>query len=365
MTVTWEPTTDQILDLDGVRRRTDGFRFELCDRDYNPSGELHPDRAQSVPSVENDTTNSTSRRLRGLKLLPDEAADVNVVRDRLRVYQVLQNGVEFRLGSFLWADASHPVRSWGNEQHSELVDPSYILGQPSSRPYGWSRGAGPLGVIMIFLASRAGFGIADIAVIGPEASRSLAEPMSWEPGATWTQMLTDLGNLCGFAPPWFDRDGRMHLDQPPDPDLDQPTVTYDGAGARIVADSIVRSSDLLMAPNDFAVFDSGTDRLRVGRYQLPASAPHSFANRGFRVGLVESVQGLESQAQADKAARNLARTRSVSFEWLAFASTADPRHDTYDVVEALGARWLETSWSLELRSGGSMAHTLRRTSYDL
>ena len=77
------------------------------------------------------------------------------------------------------------------------------------------------------------------------------------------------------------------------------------------------------------------------------------------------MQGLATQAQANKGAVNLARTRSVAFEWLTFTSTADPRHDTWDVVEAFGKRWLETSWSLELRSGGPMAHTMRRVSYAL
>jgi hypothetical protein len=216
---------------------------------------------------------------------------------------------------------------------------------------------------MFFLIFRAGFELADVAVLGDEAGRGLAEPMSWQPGTTWLQMLTDLCDVVGFASPWFDRDGRMHVDQAPDPAIAPPTVDGYGEGTRVVADSIVRSNDLLKAPNDFAVFESGTSALRVGRFQLPASAPHSFANRGFRVGLTESTQGIETQDQADKAAFNLARSRSVAYEWLAFSSTADPRHDTWDVVEAFGQTWLETSWSQELRSGGLMQHTMRQTTY--
>jgi len=104
--------------------------------------------------------------------------------------------------------------------------------------------------------------------------------------------------------------------------------------------------------------------LRVGRYQLPANAPNSFARRGFRIGHVESSQGMETQAQADKAAANMARSADV-FEYLAFSSTLDPRHDTYDVVDAYGLRWLETAWTMELRSGGAMAHTLKRVNYDV
>jgi hypothetical protein len=176
-------------------------------------------------------------------------------------------------------------------------------------------------------------------------------------------MIVDLSNKVAFAPPWFDRHGLFHWQTPPSPMVDPPTVPAYEAGGRMVADSILRSNDIVAAPNDFATVDSGTDRLRIGRYQLPADAPHSYANRGFRIGMVETSQGFESQAQADRAAFIMARQRGRAHEVLTFTSTADPRHDTYDIVPALSETWLEMSWSLECRSGGPMQHTLRRVSY--
>ena len=169
---------------------------------------------------------------------------------------------------------SRPLRSWGNQYDAELVDLTYVLDQQSTQALGWGRNTLITNIIFAILG-RAAFTLDDVAVVGEEAKRNLAEPMVWQPGTTWLQMLTDLGNIVGFAAPWFDRNGLIHHDQPPDPDIAIPTVpSYDSA-PRIVADSIVPSDDLLSAPNDFAVFDSGTDRLRVGRYQLPAGAPHS------------------------------------------------------------------------------------------
>jgi hypothetical protein len=364
MATVWAPTADEILDLDGVHRRADRFRFELCDRDLRPIGDVHPDREASVPVVENDTANNTSRRLGGFRLLPDEAADVNVISDRLRVYMILQDGTEYRLGTFLWADANRPQRSWGQQHDADLVDLTYVLDQQATQAFGWERGAS-IALVIYFLLFRAGFEFDDVHVLGDEARRHLSAPMSWQPGTTWLQMLTDLGNLIGFATPWFNRDGKLHFDQAPDPDLDTPTVPEYGPAGRVVADSIVYSDDLIAAPNDFAVFDSATEQIRTGRYQIPAQAPHSFANRGFRIGLVESVQGISTQAQANKAAINLARSRAVAYEWLSFTSTLDPRHETWDVVPAFGQRWLETSWGMTLRSGGAMTHNMRRVSYGL
>jgi hypothetical protein len=359
----WVPTTDDILNLNGVLRRADRFKFVLCDRNLDPIGELHPS-SESTPSIDNDTSSQSSRRLRGLRLLPSEQAAVNVLTDRLRVYMVLQNGEEFLLGTFLWGDESRPLRSWGEEQHSELVDLSYILNQPTTRVFGWGRGA-LINLIIYFLIFRAGFKFDDIKVIGSESQRNLQEPLSWQPGARWFDMLTDLGNLVGFAPPWFDRYGLLHFDNAPDPQIAEPTVPDYEAGGRVVRDSIVHTSDLIKAPNEFAVFDSGTSSLKTGRYVIPSSAPHSYANRGYHVGLVESVQGMATQAQANNAAKNLARSKSLAYEWLNFQSTADPRHETYDIVDAFGQRWLETAWSLELKSGGTMSHTLRRVEYEV
>jgi hypothetical protein len=362
-TTTWVPTTDQILNLEGVRHRIDRFRFELCDRELRPIGELHPDLSEATPSIQNDTSDNTSRRLSGMKLTADEVADVNTLTDRLRVYMTLQNDEEYRLGTFLWADDSRPERSWGAEKNSELVDFSYILNQPAANSYGWGKNA-TISLVIFFLMFRAGFSMEDIAVVGDEANRGMVDVKAWEPGATWLQMLADVGSLIGFASPWFDRDGRVHFDQPPNPDTDQITIPAYDADTRVIADSIVFSDDMLAAPNVFTVYDSGTDRLRSGTYELPSSAPHSFANRGFRIARVESTQGIETQALASRAARNLARN-SDAFEWVTFNSTADPRHETHDVIEAFGERWLETSWSIELRSGGPMQHTMKRVTYDI
>jgi hypothetical protein len=360
--MTWAPTTDQILNLDGVRRRVDRFEFELCDREWNPIGTLNPDRGQQI-SITNDTTNEIPRKLSGFKLLSDEADDVNTMSDRLRVYMALQNGDRRRLGSFMWEDESEPERPWGVEHHGSLTDLNQILASPSTKAYGWGRG-GTITLIMFFLLFQASFELKDIAVIGEEANRGLRQPRSWEPGSTWLHKLNDMGVGCGFGPPWFNRDGLLYFDEIPDPAFAQPTVPAYDDDTRVIANSIVPSNDMLKAPNDFGLFDSGTDRLIAGRYQLPASAPHSFANRGWRLGHVESTQGMSSQDGANKGAQNLARKSDV-YEYLTFSSTLDPRHDTYDIVDAFGKRWLEVSWTMELRSGGTMQHNLKRVSYDV
>jgi hypothetical protein len=360
----WAPTDAQILNLNPVRRRFDAFRFVLCDRDMNPIGELHPDRTGTVPTISSDVSDSTSRRLSNFKLSADEAQDVNPVSDRLRVYMVLQNGSQYLLGTFLWASEDQPIRSWGLEKHHELLDYSFILNQKSTQVFNWSRGA-VINLIMLFLMGRAGLEMRDIGIIGDEANRGLREPRAWA-GETWANMINNMGVGCGFAPVWFNNEGKGQLDIAPTPETSPPNVPEYELNTRVIADSILYSNDVLNAPNEWGIFDSGTSQMIAGRYQLPASAPNSFQKRGFRIGDVDTVQGLTSQALADKAALGRARNSDV-YEYLHFQSTLDPRHavSAYNIVPAFGKVWAESSWSMELRSGGKHEHSLKRIFYDI
>lgn len=354
----WAPTTEQILNLDGVRRRSDQFRFDLLDQTGAVIGALHPDR-ERPPVVSNDTTRTVPRSLSSFHLPADETRDINPVTDRVQAWMRLQNGVEFSLGVFLWGDASQPVRGWGEEHSSSLVDRTMILNQPFTGSHGWPAGA-RTDLIILFLVFQAGFTLEDIGGSGDVAT--LSEPVAWPPGTTYTRALTDVGEQIGIAAPWADRHGLLHFEEPPDPTAGDVTAQIPpyGPGTRIIVDSIVRSDDLLAAPNYFFVYDTGIKTSRTGSYSLPASAPHSEANRGFRVAMVEGMQGLASTAQADKAARALSRTKGLAFDWINWSSTADPRHDTWDLVQVEGDTFLETGWSLTCRSGAPMRHTARR-----
>lgn len=367
----WSPSTEDLLDLNGVRRRCDTFRFELLDRDEQVIGEIHPDRSRP-PTMTNQPESSIPRRLRNVHIPSSEMQDINVVSDRLRVWMQLQNGEEFSLGIFLWGDDSRAVRSWpinNGERFSSLVDKNLILNQEFIGSFGWGAGAGGTGglnLAMVFILLQ----VLELSEFGEpdnpdELQWPITEPVSWPPGTTYYRALTDLADMAGMAPPFFNRDGKVLIIFPPDPAETGSTVDFT-YGGRIVANSIIQSDDLLEAPNVFGIYDSGPDNIIVGRFELDDSAPHSIANRGFPVAMVESRQGLESTAQARQAARGLSRSKGVAFDWLEFETTADPRLDTWDVVgvqleedgEVEG--WLSVEWSLTLRSGGLMSHKLRK-----
>lgn len=351
---TWAPTTEQILDLDGVHRRSDRFRFELLDQQDRVIGEVRPDRNRA-PQIRNNTGSAVHRTMSNFHLPFDQVEDINTVRDRVRPVMVLQNGDEFPLGVFLWADENRPERGWGPEHASSLVDKGLMLNQPAIGSMSWGAGADPV-LILLYMALRS---LTLDEIFPAESVGTLTEPVAWNHGTRWLQAMSDIHEMVGFTSPWFDRDGILHMEEPPDPSTQTPITAY-GPGNRIVQDTIVQSDDLLEAPNVFSVHETGSESTIVGRYELPATAPHSVSNRGFEIALTESVQGLASQRNANRAARNMATSAGVAFDWVTFEATADPRHDTWDVVEFEGVNWVETEWRLTCRSGVPMQHTLRR-----
>jgi hypothetical protein len=356
MTVTWAPTTQQILDLDGVNIRADRFGAELLSKDLEVIGDLEWD-ADRPPTITNDATQNVPRSVQSLYLPAGTVDDINPVSDRARFYMTLQNGERFDLGVFLWAVDKRPERPWGVEAASSMVDQCHILDQPMSTSTGQNKGANiivaALGLIFALIPPER--------VTWQPSSAGLSAPVANQPGANRLQVVNDYMAKAGYLPVYFDRHGQLILrDAPEITSTTQPDHVYE-LGGRIIADSITGGDDLLDAHNRFVAYESsGQGAAVVGRYDIPAIAPHSIANRGFPVTRVESVQGIQTTAQAVRAARCMYLTDGKPYRTKEFSSTADPRHDTWDIVRLLGELYIETRWSMTLRSGEPMAHTVRR-----
>jgi hypothetical protein len=360
----WAPSTDDLLDLRGVGQRIDGFEFLLLDTTGSVAGELHPSR-DNVPTVSNDSARSVRRQLSNMRLLPDEVADVDPLGSSILARMFLENGERFNLGVFLLGDRSNVRHSWGTERSVTWSDKSTLLNQPTTKSVGWGKGA-DIALAMVGIAIE----VLDLSDFGdgPPSDAVFGAPVAYPPGTNRLKIMEDFSRLLGWLPPFFDRDGLLRFVEIPDLNMDAPTVPGYGPGTRIHAESIVPSDTLLDAPNQFVVVESsGRSNIR-GVYNVSDAAPHSAANRNGRIiPMVKQVQGLSSTTQANKAARALAVTeRRGIFRTTAFDGTADPRHDTNDLVpfrETLDESyitWLELDWTLPCIAGASHQHHLRR-----
>jgi hypothetical protein len=357
------PHTNTLLNLEGISQRGLGFRFDLLDKDETLIGEITPFRDASTPVITHDTSRTVMRDMTNLNLSPSDSAAVNPLTERVRPVMVLEDGSEWPFGVFLFADATSAGYSWGNSLNATLVDKGLIIDQPLDHSVSLTPTNDVRAVIVALIEETGVEAIVDTPAVFD------GEVMNWPAGTSRAQVITDIGIVIGFMPPWFDHNGVCHVHRTIAPAEMDPVVSYED-GLNIFNASIVRTNDMLHATNRWIVISSDTNNVPVvGIYDSPSGLPFSFHARGFRVVEVLNIQGLGSESQANEAARTYALSQpgglSENFvEHVTFTGAPDPRHDGYSVIKFAHEHWLEEFWSLTMAPGGPMVHTLRRVITD-
>lgn len=355
------PSPDDILNLveGGVFQRIDSFRWDLLDWEESVIGTLTPD-LERAPRISLDTTRSIMRSVEGMYLPASEMTHTDGIGDKVKASMILQDGTEYSLGVFLWADDVHPQREWGEEHSSSLADKGLILDQPIGKTSGSAKKTNTITRATDFLRAA---GIPNEQIDVTPHPDLIDAPMTWDPTAKWADVINDHLQILGYYPVHFNRDGVAQLKPTPSSiETAETTVPSFDDGGRIEHDSIVHSNDLFEAANEFVVYEnSGQGTIKIGRYRISPKWPHSVENRGFVVRHVESMQGLANSVAATTAARALAfKSRKSIYEWITFNTAADPRHDVFDIYDFYNARYQETKWSLECKPGGRMTHEAKR-----
>jgi hypothetical protein len=347
-------TPDQVLRTSAWPMRMVGFRLDVLDPELNVVGEAHPLRPGI--SVEQNINRDVKRTMSGVSVIRSEGL-FDLFHHRLRPMWVLSDGTAFPLGVFVVSDASYLRHSWGRTAEFSLADQGLMLTQLIDRSVGFPAGY-PVRSALLAVIEMLGLPSYVVADTGAK----LGSPVAWAMGRdTWTRVLNDLADLAGFVSGYFDNAGTFNLrhtpaigeDSRPDFDYDSPARVYD--------DSIVESDATLDSPNRYIVLStSGNLAPVVGTWDVPATAPHSYENRGYRVVHLTERQGL-SLAQAADTARAVGMQDADTYAWASFSAPPDPRHDTFNLVRWNGSIWREQSWTLDLEVGAEHRHELRRS----
>lgn len=343
-----------LLDL-VVTSRAEKVRFDLVDPTGRRIGEVHPERQCTIS---NDGMAQIKRKLTGFTLTPSDTAAINPLTDRVQPWWVLDDGTEWPLGTFLFAEASTARHSYGLRLTGTLVDRGLILAQEIDQTVGFDAGTTAESAITTVLQLA---GVLD-AQISVTSSFTLGTPIAWpagQAGTTWAKILDDLCGKAGAYPVYFDNSGTPIVRTIGNIDTTDPGIDWRG---RIRAGSIVESNDMLIAPNRYLAVDtSATTGAITATFDVPDDAPHSYARRGFRITKVVEAPGVGDHAQALAAAQAAYTSAPVAYAQASWATTPDPRADTFDVVRLWdGLTWLETQWSLVCTAGGSMTHRANR-----
>lgn len=118
---------DPILDLDPwVGQRQSTYRFELFNAvSKEELGEINPIRGATLSHV----TSRTIKRTLRLNLGVEDMERINPVQDRIRVFMVFPTGVEYPLGTYMFADPTQLVFTSGNLGNIVLNDEMFLVDQ--------------------------------------------------------------------------------------------------------------------------------------------------------------------------------------------------------------------------------------------
>lgn len=348
-----------------VGQRQYSFTFELLDGPTGVSrGYVHPRR--DVGSVITHDTTRTIKRTVTLEFERDDTTLIDTIRDRIKIC-MLVGGAAYPLGTYMFIDGTAQVTTAGRMGLMQLVDEMFIIDQPLDDSFSALPGqpdttdAVGENVATVIKRLLLRYPLIRSVVVESTAGRTIG---SWPAGTAGSKTLNDL-TLDGFYwPAWFDNMGTLRVVQSWDPATATPQFDWD-ENQQVIRNSVVRSDNLLSSPNRFVVISNALPSEAqanpdpiIGRYVLPASAPHAFANRGFYITVTQDIQ-VSSSFQAYQAAKALS-VRNYPFEKAEMQTLIDPRHDGFDVIKWDDEYWLETAWTIPLSENGDMSHTLQK-----
>lgn len=345
-------------------QRSATFRFELLDRYNSYIGDLPVDM-DSPPSIDMNINRAVKRSMSGLRLPPSVTADINTLHDRIKPWMVFPEGDEHPLGVFLFADASRRQSLYGSVGYANVGVGEITEGSCLDQGCTLNQGSrtvnfyGPPHRIYDALVQQLELGGVFDYYIDP-TDDSFAQWVVWKPNANRLTVINDICRLGGYYSLYFDNDGVAQLRQVPSLEAVEPTINYD-LDTSVIADSVVESDDLLNAPNTYVVINSAFTEAPVwGEWRVPASAPHSYENRGFWVVKEIDMQGIETNAAATRAAKAQGQADYATYRWVNFETAINPRHDSFDIVGWRGEKYREQSWTIRCIETATQPHELRR-----
>lgn len=359
----------RVLDLaPGLGQRTATFRYELVDGLTGVRiGDVTPLRT-TIPVLVHSTQNTIMRTLTGLNFGAADTAEMNPITDRIRPYMSvsLPDGSveEFPLGRYMYNSFNRAVNTGGDQSQNNLFDEMFIVDQQiissfNVGNFGYRQGVAPEEAIEKLLRPLVQAGLIRYSLV--DSGQGVYG--SWPPGTTRAKILSDICTQGGYFQPWFDNAGIMQIIPAFNPAEKLPDFDFD-LNDVVFQDTISYTNDFLEAPNRYVAINTsgttsdGTSTTASGYYDVPSSAPWSFANRGFLIPDVTDIQA-PSFASLKRVAQTIAEQDTI-FERVQLSSAPNPLHDSYNVIRWQESQWLEISWSIQMQEGAPMLHTMRK-----
>lgn len=200
------------------------------------------------------------------------------------------------------------------------------------------------------------------------STKTLVTANEYEPGTTKLAIINDLCSTINYESLSFDEDGTAVVQPYRDPPSRAEEFVYGTGGAGLIVPDVDQELDLFDVANRWVRVVSEPDRpLLTSTYtNADPSSPTSTVRRGRTIVDFATEEDAVDQATLDAKVARLAFEASQVYEAFEFSTALMPIHsgnDVYRVVYpslAINTKYVEQSWSLELKPGSPMAHRARR-----
>lgn len=195
----------------------------------------------------------------------------------------------------------------------------------------------------------------------------------WEIGTSYLEIINKLLGEINYNPLWFNTSGAAIVEPKSVPDVENIEHTLDASDVHsLILPQISKESDVYNAPNVFLCVCSNPDKdgsMTATAENTNPQSPLSINRRGRRIIQVTQLDNIASQEELQAYADNLRNESLIGSETIRVSTGLLPGFGVSDVVALhygeISALCIESAWSMDLRVGGTMQHSLKKVVYNL
>ena len=340
--------------------RTVDFRYHVL-RDKAEYCLIYPTE-DGWPTIRMDNDADIRMSLRGSFLPPEKP--VNWLSDEIRP-EIVIDGEIYRLGNFFPATINVRETDTGERIEVEAYDGCWLVrdSRIESRQY-FAAGTNYIEAASSLLAAA---GIARISSTASDLTLPEARE-SWEIGTSRLDIVNELLGEIGYKKVWMDADGMARLE--PFEQISAENIRHsisDKDIKSLLRAGMGRQTDVYSAPNVFVAVCSNPDKedgMIASAENQSGQSPISIQRRGRRVVQVTRVDNIASQEELQAYVDRQLTESLISGEIIQVTTGLLPGYDSGEVTSLqygdLFSICREKAWSMDLKVGGDMKHTLER-----
>lgn len=355
-----------------------GFNYILL-RNGSYYGKLWPAQ-NSAPSVRMNESDSIKMSLSGEFLptvfdyedKPMTGADIDWLSDQIQP-EIIIDGTAHPLGIFLPSTVQESSNISGTDLKTlqvQAYDRCWLIRDhyTESAQY-FASGTNYLTAVETMLTAA---GIALISAT-PTAATLTEARQDWDIGTSYLTIVNQLLSEINYNPLWFNEQGMAMLEPAIVPSAENLDHIFDLRDPSVlVRPKIRRKTDVYSAPNVFICVCSNADKddpmVATSENTNPQS-PLAIQRRGRRIAKVVQVDNIASQNELQAYADRLRNESMITSETIQLTTGLLPGFGVGDVVGLIAGDQMdvciERSWSMDLRPGGNMQHTLEKVVINL